>query len=227
MHTFRPGPLPVGFILEKDYGPDIVDGRYEQFLGCRIGGLDFSVGAEGFLAATVNVRGAKALPPADAPLDAALADLGHTPFSAFAVTVEEGGAPIATIRNFTMRLENELDDGSFAIGSQGVRRALPAGRLSVRGDVESIFESIALYEKAIAGTDSSLRVKAQNGNGDGSAGNELLDILIEHLQYAPQSPAIDGPAGVVQTLPYSMFKSGADLGITVTLKNAISDLIVA
>lgn len=222
-HTITPGALPVGLTLEKDHGSAIAGvGRFEKFNGCRIGSLELNFPVEGLVLVTFAVRGAKSALAATA-LDPALDDPGHTPFSVSALqapgTIEEGGAPIGYLQSARISIDNELDDASFALGGGGVRRALPEGRSTVSGELTALFESAALYQKAIDGDESSLRLRLARGLADGSAGNESLEIHVSRLEFQPQSPPINGPGGVLLTAPFRSYKVGADLGLTVTLKN--------
>lgn len=224
-HVFTIGNLPVGLTLEKDMGSAIAGvGRYERFNGCRVGSLALDFPVEGYASGTFTMKGRTSVLD-DAPIDASLQDDGHTPFTTFDATVlEEGGVSIAYVQSARISLDNDLDDSVFVIGGQGLRRALPEGFAAVTGEITALFESAALLEKAIAGTETSLNIVLSRGTGDGSDGNEYMKFLVQQMKYERTSPPVEGPRGLLITLPFKAYRSddGADNGLEVTIKNAVA-----
>ena len=224
VHVINPAALPVGFILEKDFGANIAgSGRVEYFNGCRMAGAQFSFPREGYCTAKFDVKGAKST-LATAALDAALDDYGHTSFSAFSATIQEGGAAIATVTAAEINYSNDLDEEGYALGGAGVRRALNEGFAVVQGSITAMFEDAALLTKALARTQSSLKITLSRGDGLGSAGNESIEFLVNQLKYERTSPAIEGPRGLLITLPFSAYRVGTTQPLTITLKNAVAAL---
>lgn len=223
VHTMDIGALPVGITLEKDYGPNIAGtGRIEKFNGCRVATAKFTFPQSGFPTADFNIKGAVSALEA-AALDAAPTDNGHDPFSAFEATIQEGGAPIATVTACEFSLDNGLDDSGYVIGSNE-RAQLPEGFATISGQITALFEDATLLNKAINGTESSLNVTLTRGDGLGSAGNESLEFIIQQLMYERQSPPVDGPKGILITLPFKTYLSGANLGLQIILKNAVATI---
>ena len=223
-HTITPGDLPAGFILEKDHGANISGaGRVEYFNGCRFASAKFSFPREGWCSATFDVKGAKST-LASAALDAALDDYGHTGFSAFSASVQEGGTAIATVTAAEIDYSNDLDEEGYAIGGAGVRRALSEGFAVVRGSITAMFEDATLLTKAINATQTSLKVTLTRGDGLGSAGNESIEFLVNQMKYERTSPAIEGPRGLYITLPFVAYRSGTTVPLQITLKNAVATL---
>lgn len=223
-HTMVLGDLPVGFILEKDFGSNIVgSGRVQYFNGCRVARATFSFPQEGYCTASVDIVGAKETLAASA-LDASLTDNGHTSFSAFSASIQEGGTSIAIVESAEIVVDNGLDDTVFTIGSNGERRALPEGFASVSGSITALFESPNLLAKAVAGTESSLQITLSRGDGLGSAGNESIDFTVNQLLYERVSPPIEGPAGIKITLPFKAYISGATSALQIVLKNAVTTI---
>lgn len=225
VHTITIGDLPVGLLFEKDYGAAIVGaGRVERFKGCRISKADFTFPAQGYCTAAFAVKGASS-ELAATMLDASLEDNGATPFTGFEVTsLLEGGAALASAAELKFSLDNDLDESIYAIGGGGVRQSLPEGFSGISGTLEAFFDSAgqALVAKAIAGTESSLKVILSRGTGNGSAGNEYLEFLISHLLYERKSPDVDGPKGLKVDLTFKGFRVGADNGMQITIKNAVA-----
>ena len=225
VHTMELGDLPVGFIIEKDFGANISgSGRYQFSNGCRAGSCTFDFPQEGFPTGSLAVLGAKETLDS-VPLDAALDDNGNTPFSAFSATIEEGGSSIATVTQASIQLDNGLDERLFVVGGAGERRALPEGFATVSGSLTALFEDATLLNKAIAGTESSLKITLSRGDGLGSAGNESMEFFVQQLLYERVSPPITGPEGILITMPFkSYLGSGGLSALQLTLKNAVATI---
>lgn len=227
-HVITLADLPVGMVLEKDFGSAISgSGRFEKLNGCRVGGVTFSFPTEGFVTGAFDIVGAaSALASATIDAGAGLDDSGNTPFSSFSAAILEGGSAIATVTAVEIRLDNGLDTGVYAIGGAGARRALPEGFAAVSGSVTTLFESAALLTKARASTDTQLKITLSRGTGDGSAGNESIEFLVKEMVYEVNSPVIEGPAGLSVQLGFRGFKAsgGTDYGLKITVKNAIATI---
>lgn len=230
-HTLGLGDLPAGMLLEKDHGSVISgSGRFERYSGCKIGKMSLVFPQEGYPLATFSVVGA-AMTPQAAILDASGTpwDPGHASFSAFEGTMEEGGSAIATVTAAKIDLDNDLDDSSYAYGGAGIRRRLKEGFATVSGELTALFEDYSLLTKAIAGTETSLKVVLQRGTGAGSDGNEYIEFLVQQMLYEMTSAPIEGPRGLQVTLPFKGYASEdlEDPGLIVTIKNAVPSIFTA
>jgi hypothetical protein len=159
----------------------------------------------------------------DSSIDSAHTDPGHTPFDGFSIsTIQEGGSDIAYLSAVDLTLENNLDGNSYVIGGGGVRRELPEGLVKVSGTITALFESMALYRKAIAFMETSLKIIWTLGTGAGTAGNESLEILIPELKFSKETPVIDGPGGILYKGPFEAYYDNAmeATAIQAILKNA-------
>ena len=223
-HVFDIGNLPPGITFEVDYGSTLTGtGRFVQYKGCRVSSMALSFPTEGACTATFSVIGANG-DQAAATLDASPTDPGATPFSAFDAAIVEGGSAIATVKSIDVTLDNGLDTDGYVIGGSGERAQLPEGFASVTGTLTAVFEDLTLLNKALAGTETSLKITLQHGTGDGSSSNEYFEVNITKMKYDPQTPPIDGPGGLVVTLPFSAYRVGSDNGFQVTIKNSISTI---
>lgn len=159
------------------------------------------------------------------PLDASVSDPGHTPFDgASIISVKEGGSTIAIVNSIdNLTIENGLDTSgkTYVIGGGGRRKSLPEGKTKVTGTLNALFEDTTLYRKAVRYTESSLEVIFRHGTGAGSAGNEQLKITVPELVYAPNTPVVDGPSGILVSLPFeAYYDNDADASaIWLELKN--------
>lgn len=221
-HALKIGDLPLSLTVEVDYGASQAGAsRFLKHQGCRVNSAAFEFPTEGACTASFDMVGANAVPSATA-LDATLTDNGETTFSSFEASIEEGGAGIAIVKTCSINISNELDQDSYVIGSGGKRVALPEGQAMVTGSITALFAGTALLDKALAGTTSSLKITLSRGDGLGSAGNESIEFDIPNLVYEVATPPVDGPGGILITLPFKAFASGAELGMNITLKNAVA-----
>lgn len=160
------------------------------------------------------------------PLDASVTDPGHTPFDgASIISVKEGGSTIANVNSIdNLAIENGLDtsDKTYVIGGGGRRKSLPEGITKVSGTLNALFEDMTLYRKAVRYTESSLEIIFRHGTGAGSAGNEQLKATIPELVYAPNTPAVEGPSGILVSLPFEAYydNDSAASAMWLELKNA-------
>nr|MBP6583163.1 hypothetical protein [Chromatiaceae bacterium] len=195
-------------------------GKVEHFLGCRIGQATFDIPTEGPCTLNMSLQGAN-YAIANAPLDAAQQDAGHTGFASSDCTVLVGGASTTCVKQASIAIDNTLDGDRYCIGGGGVRNDIPEGFAEVTGSITALFEAFTLIDAAMAGTDTTLELLMSRGDGLGSAGNESLSIKLDHARLALASPAISSPGGVEVTFEFTGYKSGAtDKGLLVVLKNA-------
>jgi len=162
-----------------------------------------------------------------APIDASYTDPGHTPFDGFEVAViQEGGSDVADLTAVVLTLENNLDGGNFVLGGGGIRRSIQEGKVKVSGTITALFESMALYQKALQKTESSLKLTYRHGTGGGTDGNEEMEIYVPELVLAKETPIIEGPQGILYRGPFeAYYNDGADASsLKITIKNAESAL---
>ncbi len=202
-HTITVADSLPSFLVEKGF-TDI--GQYVKYNGLKVSRLAMTCKPEGRQQVTVGVLGCAEATGA-ASFDAAAEDNGYRPFDGFQVSsITEGGAAIATVTSLDFSVDNVIDgDSGYTMGSDGERTSLPEGTIKVSGNITALFEDMTLYNKAVAGTETSLKVAYQFGTGDGSAGNEYIEFLIPELIYSPQTPVASGPAGILVELPFDAY----------------------
>ena len=222
VHTIKVGSLPVGLTIEKGY-TDLA--QYFLDNGCRINKLSMNLKSEGILDGSIDIVGAKET-VAGSSFDATPTDAGHSPFDGFEASLLEGGSAIAIVTEVDWALDNDLDNSVYVVGSSGERNSLPEGKVKVTGTLKALFDSITLYNKAVAHTESSLKITLSRGTGAGSAGNESLEILMPELIYKPQAPVITGPKGILVELPFEAYYDNSSEASTIqmVLKNTVATL---
>ncbi|MDR3389924.1 MAG: phage tail tube protein [Rudaea sp.] len=219
--VFNPaGGLPVGFGMELNYGSQIATpGQYLRMLGCRISKGTLALKAEGFAQLTLDVKGSKFDWSPVTAVSTIPQDFGNAAFAMSQCTLKEGGATIATIQELNLTWDNDLDDSLFTIAGGGTRGNLPEGMVKLSGSVKALFTDMTLLTKAMNNTDTSLESIFTKGLGDGTASNDVLDILFPHLTYKLAAPTIDGPKGLIANLNFTGFRvGGAEQAASATLK---------
>lgn len=208
-HTIKIGATLPSFVIERKY-PTLA--KFFKYNGCKFGKLSMDVTNKGFQKITFSVSGAKET-IGDAAFDSTPTDLGKVSFDGRSISViEEGGAPCAVLTKITgLTIDNGLDlsDDNYVLGGDGSRDSIPDGYVKVTGTAHALFKDLDLYNKALNGTESSIRVKYANGDGLGSAGNESLEMKLSELVYSPKTPPISGPKGIMAELPFEAYYEGA------------------
>jgi len=202
-HVIKVGPDIPSFTIEKGF-TDLGTPQYMKYNGCKIGSMSLNIKPEGFQEISFNFTGVKETIGA-ASFDATMTDMGKQSWSGFEGSITEGGGAIATVMDASISIENGLDTSIYCIGGAGLRAALPPGMVKVTGNIKALFDSVTLYNKALAGTESALEFAFSKGTGDGSAGNEKLTITIPELIYEPKTPVVSGPSGVMIDLPFHAY----------------------
>jgi hypothetical protein len=224
VHTLTIGALS-SFIIEQQFNDISI---YNRFLGCKCGGFDMTINAEGIPEMKFDFLGASQT--FTTVFDASPRDLGHTPFSSFNIgTIQEGGSGIAIVTGIKgLKLKNKLDGNQYHIGGAGVRGRIPVGMVSeVSGEVETFFENTTLLAKALAGTESSLKVIFTRGDGLGSAGNESIEFLVPELKFKLASPKVDTDMGLMVSLGFEGYYANSTeaSAMQIIIKNAVSTIV--
>lgn len=230
-HTFRPATLPVGLLVEKNWVPAGMTSKVEHFLGCRVADATFDVPQEGACTLSVNLQGAK-YTITTAPLDATLADPGHTGWFAPDVTVNIAGSSSLICKSANIKITNNLETDRYTLGTAGERVDCPEGFADVTGSVTAIVDTTlftAFIDKANARTDTTLEIIYTFGAGTGaSAGNEKLSLKLDHALIDLASPPINSPGGMEVAFTFNAFKSGAtDKGLVAVLLSPLADTLIA
>ncbi len=214
-HEFTVSSALDSWVLEQGY-TDIA--QFQEFNGCKCNSLAFSFDAtaNSELTATAAVEGAtEAL--GTSSVDASPTTQTLTPFEIGDLAMTEGGSAIAIVRSVDFTIGNNLDTGNYVVGGGGERGDLPEGICTVTGSLTALFEDQTLLTKALNSTESSLVMTL-------TSGSYSLELALNELKYAYQSPGISGPQGVVQTLQFSAYYNDhADASTVVaTLINSLA-----
>lgn len=219
-HTFKVDAAVPSFAIEMGF-TDI--GQFFLYLGCKLSRMNLSVTPKGFVSVDFDVIGASGT-NATSSVDATPTDLGKTSFSGRSISaIEEGGSAIANVLSIDgLAIDNGLDGDQYFVGGAGKRGDIPEGMVKVSGTLKALFADMTLLNKALAGTESSLRVVWTLGDGLGSAGNESLELKVPELMYSVASPIVDGPKGIMVDLAFEGYYSNSSeaTALQCILKNA-------
>lgn len=218
------GALPVGMLVEVDYGAGITaPGRYIRYSGVRVNQAVLKLPNSGFPSMQIDLLGADFDAEATSALDATLTDTGHSAWSAKQIVLElDDGATAVCFESLDVTFGNDLDADRYCVGNGGVRHDLPEGFAILSGQGVIYFDTAALMNKALADLDAKIKITLSRGDGLGTAGNESLVITIPLAVFAANTPPIDGPKGLKMQANFTAHRSTGELGLTAVLKNALA-----
>lgn len=191
VHTFKIPTAQPSMTIEQGF-TDVA--QYFLYNGCKISKMGFSFGGDGELTASIDIMGAKET-LSTSPFDATVDTMVFDRFANFQAAILEGGSAIANCTEASIDIDFGLDGDTYCIGGAGFRSEIAEGIVSVSGSIKAMFQNATLLAKAIARTESSLKITLTNGA-------HVLEFLIPELLYERATPGIEGPAGVFVTLPF-------------------------
>lgn len=148
------------FTVEKGF-LDQGTPTYATYLGCVVGGMDLTFQANQIVSGSFTLLG---MTHATATSSLGSATAATTAGVMNAVSnvgrIAEGGSEVTTpnyVQSLTMQINNNLREKP-AIGILGLS-GIGAGEFSVSGAMRTYFGSKALYDKYVAGTETSINVR--------------------------------------------------------------------
>ena len=213
-HTFTVGDTQPSLVLEKKFADTAAAIKYAKYNGCKIASWSMSVGGDGELVQDFDVAGADET-LADAAYDSSASSVSIDRLNNFQASLTEGGSPLTIATDVDFTIDFGLDTDKYVIGGSGTLGDIPEGIIGVSGNLTALFQNDTLLNKAVNSTESSLVITLTDGDYS-------LVITFEELQYSRNTPGIEGPQGVLITLPFTgYFDDGASSSaITAALTNA-------
>jgi hypothetical protein len=197
-NVLKAGTALKSFTAERGF-TDI--SQYEVFTGCVVNTLSLTItpamitGSLGILGKDAAFSGSSLGSPSAAPT--------HPPFDGFSGTIEEGGATIASVTSLELNLDNGMTP-SFVLMSQ-VTPQLLVGRSNLTGTLSAYFESLALMNKFLNETESSLELTLE-----GASGGDLT-IHIPRLKYSgAANPTTGSEDAVMLNMPFQALRSASE-----------------
>jgi len=193
-HEYKIGSTMPSFTLEEQF-LDLATDKYARFLGCVVSGWSMAVGGDGELVSNIDVVGASETLE-NSSFDADPDTISLARVENFQAGLTEGGGALSNAREVSFSVNFGLDTDQFVIGGSGVRGSIPVGIVGVTGNLKTLFEDSTLLDKAIAGTESSLKITVT-----GSA-SSILEVEFQELRYERNSPDVPGPQGLLVDLNF-------------------------
>ena len=117
------------------------------------------------------------------------------PYDSFTGEILEGGAAIAVVTQLDLSLDNGMEP-TFAVFNDTTLRPTD-GKSRITGTLTAYYESRALYQKFINGTNSSIVFTLTDPDGN--------DYLVElpNIKYTGGNPDVSGEGPVTLALAFS------------------------
>jgi hypothetical protein len=214
VHAFKVGDSQPSMIAEIAF-PDV--GMYLRGSGCKVGSFGIAVGGDGEQVATIGLTGKNESKEA-AAYDATPEEFAFDRFEGFQAVIKEGGSQKAgRFTEFSLNLDMGLDTDGYTIGDQGTLGDIPEGLVGISGSVTALFKDTTLFDKADAGTETSLELVFTNGA-------HILSIKLPEAMFSKSAPGIEGPRGVRESYDFQGYLDDAADGsaIVVTLTNDVA-----
>lgn len=192
---------------------DLDTPQYFMYTGCKIASMSITTGGEGELMLTMQIVGSDRT-ISTSSFDGTPAEVNYEPLNQSQAALKEADTTYADATTVSWDINFNPDTSQYVIGAAAVG-AIPDGIMAVTGDITALFKNVALFTKAAANTESSLEATYT-----GSASSKVI-VEFPELQFAESDPPIEGPQGVVVSLPVSAYyDDGADeSSVVITLIN--------
>lgn len=159
--TIRNGTTAKSFTLEKKFA-DIA--QFVTLRGCRVGGMKLQIQPNAILTGDFSFMGATGTRTGTSAVSTVPdAAAGNNVMNAVGnvVNIREGGAAAAVyFKSIDIALNNNLR-GQDAVGTLG-HVGIGVGSCDITGNLSAYFENAALYDKFLAGTETSLSFRVQD-----------------------------------------------------------------
>lgn len=212
--------LPM-FSLEKGF-LDLATPTYYQFLGCRVNAFSIDFNIDAIPLVNFDILCRQLVESTTTILSGSATDQTYDPFTSVQVTVYEGSSltALGTCEQLTLTVANNLDGGSFALGSN-YRKNLLLGQRMVGVSGVFKFTDTSLYDKAISGTDTKVQISVS----DGTYG---MDFLLPNVDLYPNgsTPKITREGALSIPLIGEAAKDGTegtDIKVTITSPESTID----
>lgn len=223
-HVIKVGALPESMCFEKAF-PDLDTPQYFLYNGMRINKGSFDFKPAGPVAASFDLAGRERT-ISGTSIDETPTDNGHNPFTGFEAELQEGGVSIGIVTALKFDIDNDLQTDLYVIGGGGKVHSIPAGKNKVSGTMTTIFADMGTLNKAIAKTESSLKITLTHGTGAGTTGNESIEFFIPELKLKESDPVIKDAKGIMLEVPFEAYynDSASASTIVVTIKNTLATI---
>jgi hypothetical protein len=216
-HTFAPGDAQPSLVIENKLADASAAITYPHYNGVKVSSLGLSVGGDGELVADLGMIGANEAYNAS-PYDGSATAQTLDRFQQFQAALTEGGSALEIATAFQLNLDFGLDagDDKRVIGSNGILGDIFEGIIGVSGSLTFLLQDTTLIDKAVNSTESGIVLTFTDGAN-------VLTWTIEELQYSRNTPEINGPQGILVTLPFEGYYNDGSAGSAIQVELTNSD----
>ena len=179
------------FSIERKFGGI---NQYGVFTGCAVNTLALSIKPNAIVTGTFGLVGKAATYSGTSLDDTPTASQANSPFDSFTGAIKEGGSTIAVVTGLDLNLNNGVTP-EYVIGSPSAG-FLTSGRSNVTGTVTAFFSSLALLNKFVNETETSIEMTLGNGTA------KSLKILLPRVKFTGAENAVSGEGAVSLSLPF-------------------------
>jgi hypothetical protein len=191
-HEFKIPSVQRSLTLETAF-TDLATDKFQRFVGCKVNSFGLTVGGDGELVATLGVIGK------GQSFEAATFHAGTSITMArvnnFQAALLEGGGALANATELSINIGFPMDP-YYVIGGAGSVGSIAEQLVEVSGNIKTLFEDDSLLAKALAGTESSLKLTVTN------TANSVFELEIQELLYELNSVPVSGPQGLLVDLNF-------------------------
>lgn len=221
VHEFKIADSMPSIALEPAF-TDLATAKYNQFVGCKVASFSMDVGGDGELVANLDIVGSNdSLENSSfdgTPTAVTLARIDN-----FECAMTEGGGALANATALSINIDFGLDLDNYVIGGSGILGSIPEGIVVVSGNIKTLFEDTTLLDKALASTESAIKLTAT------ASASSVFEIEIQELQYERNSVDVPGPMGLIVDLNFQGYYTDGSEASAVVMRvtNAVAsyDLI--
>ena len=173
-----------------------------RYTGCEVNELNLTIQPNAVVTGSISFVGKD-----QDPLNTIIAGatypnpIGGCPFDSFSGVIKEGGTVSGHITQIELTIANGIEP-NFVVGSKTTIET-SIGQSLVSGTVTAYFTSVAMLNKFINETSSSLEFELVNEAGD------KLTFVLPNIKYNGGQPDVSGPGSITLALPFQALYSAA------------------
>ncbi len=186
-----------------------------RYTGCEVNSLSLTIAPNANVTGTIEFIGKDQDPVNTMVTGATYPEaLGGCPFDSFTGTITEGGSSIGIVTQIEFSVNNGITP-NFVIGSKTTAET-SIDRSNVSGTVTAYFESVALMNKFINETSSSLQFSLVNETGD------TITFNFPNVKYNGGQPDVSGTGSITIALPFqALYSTAQESQIVITRTDAV------
>lgn len=167
---------------------------YSLYTGCTVDKLTITVPTNAPVTSQFTVVGKDQILSSTTAATTLTPATANQPYTHLGGSIKEGGTVVADISALTLDISNTLT-ANLVLGS-ATSPALSFGMSAVTGTVTAFFDTIALYNKFMNATMSSLDFTLSDGTN-------TMEFLIPNLKYTATTKSISGTGSVMLAINFT------------------------